>query len=172
MFVFQGHCIAVHYACYATIISLSLRLVFIRLIGAKVPNENLNPEQRKLREEKLGFLNELNRQLFPDEGQGPGGPGMHGPNMPQGPGGPGGPPGPMHGMGPMGQNFMGPRGMMGGPMGPGIRGYPPNNMMGPNGRPMVPMPPDGMMGPRGACFYCTTFIIDGTCLILTIILLF
>merc|ERR1719266_534929 len=76
------------------------------LSGSKVPNENLNPEQRKKRAEKLGFLNQLNRKLFPQTG-GPGGPnfppghpgngppGQGSPGMgpgPPGPGGPGGPP--------------------------------------------------------------------------------
>ena len=41
--------------------------------GSKVPNENLNPEQRKKRAEKLGFLQTLNRKLFPpSQGGSPG----------------------------------------------------------------------------------------------------
>merc|ERR1719351_517881 len=107
------------------------------LSGVKVPNENLNPQQLRKRAEKLGLLNELNKQLFPDEG-GPGRPGGGGPGPPGsgGPGGmgPGGPP--MSGTGPMGPG-MGPMGP-GGPMGP--RG--PMGPMGPH------MGPDGMMGMR------------------------
>merc|ERR1719367_1852806 len=70
------------------------------LSGVKVPNENLNPQQLRKRAEKLGLLNELNKQLFPDEG----GPGGGGPGPPGGAGPPGmGPNGPpMSGSGPMG----------------------------------------------------------------------
>ena len=104
-------------------------------LGVKVPNENLNPQQLRKRAEKLGLLNELNKQLFPDEG-GPGGPGP-GPGGP-GPPGSGGP----AGMGPGGPPMSGP----GGPMGP--RGMGP---MGPGG----PMGPQGMMGP-GKCLFTNT----------------
>merc|ERR1719328_931496 len=38
------------------------------LSGSKVPNENLNPEQKRKRAEKLGFLQELNQRLFPNQG--------------------------------------------------------------------------------------------------------
>ena len=96
------------------------------LSGVKVPNENLNPQQLRKRAEKLGLLNELNKQLFPDEG-GPGGPGPGGPG--------GGGPGPPGGAGPAGMGPGGPP-MTGGSMGPG----------GPGG--MGPMGPGGPMGPQ------------------------
>ena len=52
--------------------------------GSKVPNENLNPEQKRKRAEKLGFLQELNQRLFPNQGgTSPGG------NIPPGQGSPG-----------------------------------------------------------------------------------
>merc|ERR1719189_3533976 len=56
------------------------------LSGSKVPNENLNPEQRKKRAEKLGFLHTLNRKLFPpSQGGSPGNfPPGHPGNGPQG----------------------------------------------------------------------------------------
>merc|ERR1719383_873795 len=72
----------------------------VSLSGAKVPDENLTQEQRRKRQEKLGFLKELNSQLFPEDGpgmgMGPGGP-MTSAAGPIGPGGPGqtGPMGPM-----------------------------------------------------------------------------
>ena len=60
--------------------------------GSKVPNENLNPEQKRKRAEKLGFLQELNQRLFPNQGgTSPGG------NIPPGQGSPG--------MGPNGKNY-------------------------------------------------------------------
>ena len=60
--------------------------------GSKVPNEYLNPEQERKRAEKLGFLQELNQRLFPNQGgTSPGG------NIPPGQGSPG--------MGPNGKNY-------------------------------------------------------------------
>merc|ERR550517_1310920 len=58
--------------------------------GAQVPDENLTQEQRRKREEKLGYLKQLKSQMFPDDGgpMGGGGPGnMMGPGGPMGPNG-------------------------------------------------------------------------------------
>lgn len=113
--------------------------------GARVPDENLTPEQLQRREEQLAHIQKLKQMLFPGEKQGgagfEGGPPQRFPGAP--PPGMYGRPGQMddmrpmpphhHMMGPQPQRFMHhgcPQGMM---------GPPPPGMMD------QPMPPDGMM---------------------------
>ncbi|KAK2705333.1 protein BCL9 homolog isoform X2 [Artemia franciscana] len=99
------------------------------LLGVKVPDENLTPQQMQHRAEKLAKMKLMKQMLFPE--QGPGGPDMMGQMNPGSGNSPCPPGGPMMGgpgmMNPMNQGS-GPMGQGGGPMMMPMMG---NKMMGP-----------------------------------------
>ena len=126
------------------------------MAGARVPDENLTPEQLQRREEQLAQLQKIKQMLFPEkQGAGPGG--FDGGPPPRYAGCP--PPGMYRGPGPPGPDDMPPphHHMMGQPPPPGCmnRCGGPGGMMVPGGM-MDPqsVPPDAMlmmggMGPAG-----------------------
>jgi len=113
--------------------------------GARVPDENLTPEQLQRREEQLAQLQKIKQMLFPEKQGFEGGPppryaGCPPPGMYRGPGPPEDMPPHPHMMGQPPQRFMH-------PSGPGM-------MVPPGGMVDQPVPPDGMimMGAMGPPF--------------------